>query len=236
MGSSPTTGTNSIKCLYLQADEDFRKFLKSFRVTSRRNLFVRVNYAKPASPPVLDFKNKTIPPGALAERGNNIMKITKGMKLTAEQKAQRKASRERNRQAWRERHEQRRIEDEKRRIEQDARIDESMAGIKHKIDILEGRSETVLAVVIDMIRAPEIHRALEFFQKEFYEPAKPPLAQVAEMLLKLALTRPDQLIAWKHAHVKYRRDEGFTDMPEADHKILLSRIAGRKEYRTCAKA
>ena len=159
------------------------------------------------------------------------MKITKGMKLTAEQKAQRKASRERNTQAWLERYEQRKIEDEKRRREQDARLDESMAAIRQKIDILEGRSETVLAVVIDLIRAPEIHRALEFFQKEFYQPAKPPLAQVAEMLLKLALTHPDQLIAWKHALVNYRRDEGFTDLPDADTKILLGRIAGRKEYR-----
>ena len=144
------------------------------------------------------------------------MKITKGMKLTEEQKAQRRASRVRNEQVSWERHMQYLREEGKRQSEQDASFQESMAAAKHKIDILEGRSETVLAVVIDLLGAPEIKRALEYFQKEFYEPEKPHLSIVATLLLELALTHPDQLTAWKHAHVKYRRDEGFKDMPGAD--------------------
>jgi hypothetical protein len=146
------------------------------------------------------------------------MKITKGIKLTPKQKAQRKASRLRNQQAWSER-----LDKDQR--DRHAQHEQTMAQLNAQIEAI--KNGTIIRISLDLRQYPEIKTALKF-----YQPAEPPLAHVAEMLLNLALTHPDQLIAWKNALVKYRQTEGLTGVPNADTNILVGWIAGRKEYRT----
>lgn len=150
------------------------------------------------------------------------MKITKGMKLTEEQKAQRAASRERNRKAAAERIWK---ADVARRLEHQDMLDETDAIIS------KFKSGTMLKIIVDLEKYPELHRALAYFQRVYLKSVtKPDPSLMASKLLQLVLAHPEQASSWISAHVKYRDAEGFGGMDGADEKIMLARIAGRKEY------
>ena len=138
------------------------------------------------------------------------MKITKGMKLTSKQKAQRKAARERN---------------------------DAIVKIKQEIRQLQAISAEQLHINMDLKDHPEIKSALAWVEGKFFAAGvNHDPGTIALCLLNLALAHPEQLTQWINSLVKYRTSEGYDETKASDDKIVLGWIAGRKEYRTSAKA
>lgn len=172
------------------------------------------------------------------------MKITKGMKLTPEQKAQRAASRARNEPARQRERDHKygqwllaqadKKDAEAKSVAQDsraaclARLEQEFADLK---------AGNLISIKIDLKAAPEIKAALAYFQRVNYVSIKELNPSfVACSILRLALAHPEQISAWISKLCRYRRDEGFEGMEGADSKIIAGWTAGRKEYKAKARA
>jgi hypothetical protein len=155
---------------------------------------------------------------------DNIMKITKGMKLTAEQKAQRKASRARNEQAWLERYEQRKIEDEKQHREEDRRHEEMMATLNAEIARKQAEVER---------KSNEKQSVYQLALKKQWAKHCPSGQVPADgtwetLIVKLALAHPETLTDWINQHVHYREAEGLDGIDLLNARIREANFPNRR--------
>src|SRR5436190_23284164 len=79
---------------------------------------------------------------------------------------------------------------------------------------------------------PEMQKAIQWFYDQCAtgECGPDEQAGIAEVMIRLALAHPREIVAWMDAFARYRDAEGLIEDPQTPFKLLTARVGEPREY------